>query len=219
MTLTVAFALTAVASATASAALPEFVPGTGEKLPIKLEGSVSGATEVTLRNETNNGIYCDGTSFKGEITGAKAASLTAELKNCKAEDKSNYQCSTSGAGTGDVVVSGSGTLNYIDKATKRVGLVLKVAKEEILCGGAYEYVIRGSIVIPLNPIDTKTSTLDMAIKGLTKQEFTSYENESGEIKTAKLEVEVGAGFQPLVWNVGVVGEIALSASKPFTISA
>jgi hypothetical protein len=209
------FALGALGSASASAALPEFVPGTGEKLPATLEGSLSSA-ESSFKNETGVRAFgCTGAKFKGEVTGAKAASLTLELEGCRTEASST--CHSAGAAEGHVVVSGAAALDYISKATKRVGLVLKLNEVEVSCGGVEYALIRGSVVVPVTPINTKTSKVDLVIKTVSgKQEVSSYENEKGEVKTVKLEMAIPA-WENVTFEVGQ--EIKLASSKPLTIDA
>jgi hypothetical protein len=210
------FAMSAVGVASASAALPEFVPASGEKFPITVE--FNGYTTGSYFESTGGAKWpgCSGLKAKGEITSTKATSLTVEVKGCK---QGITECNTVGAGKETEVFSGTGSLVYIKKATIQVGTVLKLTEAEIRCG-KLPIKIRGSVVIPVTPINIKTSTLDLTIHKSAKigvQEFTEYENENGEKKGAYLELNAGSGFLQACWAVG--GIVGMSTSKPLTISA
>jgi hypothetical protein len=87
----------------------------------------------------------------------------------------------------------------------------------VVCGG-FESFVRGSVVIPVTPINTKTSKVDWVIKGngKGKPNVTSYENEKGEVKKAKLEVESVDGSRENAMEVNE--ELDLTASKLLTVS-
>jgi hypothetical protein len=210
LTLTAVFALTAVASAPASAALPEFTPNAGYKFPITLKGNSVETAEVWLGN-----FRCYGIAFKGEITGAKAvSSLTTEAENCEYLGN-HFKCQTEGATTGHLVIPGTGSLVYIAKATKLVGIVLTVPKLKFKCGT--QFFVQGGVVIPVTPINTQTSQIGMNVERLsrTEQRYTTYENELGEMKEAFLEINEGSGYRKAA--LGVPEEIRLATSHPLTI--
>jgi hypothetical protein len=210
-------ALGVVASASASAALPEFVPAAGQKLPATLEGSMGG---VETRFEVSSGtvLHCTSSKYKGEVTGAKVASLTSEMTGCK--NSGGYSFHSIGAPEGDINLPGTAALDYTSKSTKKVALVVKLKETELRSeSDGVEWFVKGSVVMPLTPINTLTSKLDITIKesktpGL--QEVSEYENEKGELKKAKLEMEWGGGFVQTSWNVG---EIPLTSSKSLTVDA
>jgi hypothetical protein len=211
-TLAAALTLTAVATATASAALPEFAPE-GGKYPVTFEYT-STTHEGTVSTTAAGKITptCEGMNVKGSITGAKAATLTVEMKNCK--DGEGYECYT--GETPGIILSGNASLVYINKATKQVGLVLTQKKIFVNCFGGEGDTIQGAVVIPVTPINTKTSTLTLTANGNGKgaQEDTSYENEKSETVKAHLEWNLGSGYIAAALETGA---ISATTSKPLTI--
>jgi hypothetical protein len=211
--LAAALALGVVASASASAALPEFVPAEGGKLPIALEGSLpTGKGGITSGSEKAN-LLCEGIYAKGEITGAKTASLSIELRDCK--DGAGYYCEFGEKGSDVEYFSGSASLAYLNKAKKEVGLVLtqKRIKGDCISESAW---IQGGLIIPITPVNTKTSKPTFTIRGNGKgvQEFQSYENEKGEVVKSHLELNLGSG--PIMAALET-GALSLTASKALTV--
>jgi hypothetical protein len=206
-------ALGAVAVASASAALPEFVPAEGGKLPITLEGSFPSASGG-VTSTSNKSVGCAGIYAKGEITGAKTASLVIELRHC--EDGEGYQCELGEKGAGIEYFSGSASLVYLNKAKKEVGLVLtqKRIKGDCFTESAW---IQGGLIIPITPVNTKTSkpTFTLNDNGKGVQEFQSYENEKGEVVKAHLELNLGSG--PIMAALST-GALSLTANKSLTVS-
>jgi hypothetical protein len=209
------FVMSAVGVASASAALPEFVLGEGEKFPVTIEKkykNVQGFFENTSGSKFGT---CTGVGVKGEITGAKAGSLTIEMENCH---QGSLLCHSVGSEQEHEVFSGNVSLDYIKKATKQVGIVLKLNEIPIVCGKT-TINIKGGLVIPITPINTKTSTLDLRFNGAAGiQEFTSYENEKGEIKHEAMLTWFGVWRESdLVINEGK--QLELPTSKAVTINA
>jgi hypothetical protein len=208
------FAISAVAAASASAAYPEFVPGEGESFPIGLSLSKSAHTSRIHAAAPVGLEECASLAFKGEISGAKAYALTAELGGCGYGGTS--ACSTKGAESGTIVLSGSGSPVYIEKATKKVGILFNLHEVEVSCGG-FGFRLRHSIVIPVSPVNTKTSALTLSIKeGRSLQnEYRSYENEKGEKVSAYLQESWSReGWTEADWSAG---EPTLTTSKPVTL--
>jgi DNA-binding beta-propeller fold protein YncE len=187
------FVLGAVASASALAAPPEFVPKSGESFPIKLEDGMH-AGFAAFRTELEFGS-CSENRTTGEATGPKTIPLTLEWAGCK--DGSSSMTSE-GAASGHIVIPGTGTLVYIDKATGQVGvlLTLKEVKIEI---GTTQLALKGSVVIPVSPTNTESESLDLPLhegKNAGQQEYSGYENEKGEQKFATLEVVIAKKAAP-----------------------
>jgi hypothetical protein len=215
--LVAALALGVVASASASAALPEFVPGTGESFPSVVEYSYAGA-HVEYRLLSGNAMECKGVTAKGSVTGAKALSLTVELSDCTT-GSGRTKCKTSGAAEGHVIQPVTGTLVYLSKATKQVAVDLKPTVEtEILCS-TIEIINKGSVPAPITPVNTKASTFDLKISASekNKQEYTHYENEQGKLTSAFFELNAGAGWELAALNFSE--QVTLASSKPLTIDA
>jgi hypothetical protein len=166
--------MSAVATATASAALPEQSPATGT---FKV---TSGKSAFQLSNEEK--VTCTGDTGEGKLTGAKTSESTVKFEGCEAL---GFKCSSSGAKSGVIETSIDSTLVYLakeGKATKTVGEDLQLAKEVSITCLIVTLKVKGSTLCPLTPINTKTKSLTLTCKQ-TKgiQEYTEYENEKGEI--------------------------------------
>jgi len=203
---------------TTTSTLPEFVLAEGETLPATLEGSFPSA-KSNLSNTSGEHQSCSGAKVKGSITSAKALSLTLELEKCMKPD--GVKCKTPGAEEGLDVLPGSGGLVYIDKAKKEVGILLTLNEVvKIECEEEDEdQELRGTTVIPLTPVNTETTKVDLAIHSNSKGKpaVESYENEKGEVEKAKLELEAGSGVKPGAIEIGE--ELDLTANKSLTIEA
>jgi hypothetical protein len=203
------------ASASASAALPEFAIDGGGSWPIAAEGSQTTSAKITEPIEAHE---CSGVNSKAAITGAgKAVALTLELTNCR--KPSGTECHTKGA-EGEAL-SGTGSLVYTSKAKDEVGILLTLSSTEILCGAAVEKV-QGSIIIPITPVNTQVENLlipPITGNGEGKPTRTTYENEKGEVKTAKLEVNYGAGYKEAALEVGEELRLKVEEGKTFTTKA
>jgi hypothetical protein len=221
--LVAALALGAVASASASAALPEFVHGEGESFPITFElaKQVGEWTRIEDGAGHGNGLpECSERRFTGQITNGKAVSLTAVLTGCIGAGSA---CHSVGAKAGEIVIPGTGTLVYLNKAKKEVGIVLHLTKEEatgeeIICGGFEDY-LKGSVVFAIGPVNTKTNGLKIRLHGSKgfQETFNYYENEKGEKTHVKFQASKING--PLIeasWNEE--GEPTLTTSKSVTIA-
>jgi hypothetical protein len=210
-------ALGAVASASASAALPEFVPAEGG-FPIKLEGALSSTNAYFSYGAYRAFGTCTSANVKGEITGAKVLSATLELKRCS-HNFAGASCRTFGAPFETEILPGNASLVYINKAAGQVGIVFEPNPQpvEVICSPEQPYHLRGAIVIPLTPLKTKTTTLSITAN-LVKdsQEFVKYENEKGEMISAHLEAKVLSGWTGSGLALGE--KVSLTASKALTIS-
>jgi hypothetical protein len=166
--------VSAVATATASAALPSQSPTTGT---FKVK---SGASSFQLSNEEK--VKCSSDSGEGKLTGEKTSESTVKFEGCEAF---GFKCSSSGAKSGVIETSIDSTLVYLakeGKATTTVGEDLQLAKEVSITCLIVTLKVKGSTLCPITPINTKTKTLTLTCKD-TKgiQEYTEYENEKGEI--------------------------------------
>ena len=217
MSLIAAVAVLALASAytaSAFAALPEFVPGEGAKWPITFEGTerVGAGWEWA-----NGGLFeCSPVASKGEVTGAKAASLTLEWTGCTEESRRYY---TKGEPEGTVVIPGGGTLVYISKASKEVGLLFTLKETvKVYREGSVIFKLSGSELIPLTPLDTLMSKFDLPFEKGAKAgapKYSQYENEKGEVKKAGIVIAYGG-----IENSGVLeihGADAVTASKALKV--
>jgi hypothetical protein len=154
-------ALAAVVAGPASATLPRFTQSNGvpPESPVAFKGTISNG--VTFYYEGGGSVAYEKGTISGEITGATSlANITltftkpSELKNA---------CDNTETG---VVLSGlKGRLGYINKSTKKLGVMFEptnkgvMAKCEIPIVGHREY--RGDFILELKPVNelTKTFTL------------------------------------------------------------
>jgi len=182
------FVLGAVASASALAAPPEFTLKTGEKFPDKIEGLFKGPAGFESES-----LYaaCSSNKTTGEVTSAKITSLSLEWAGCVDKGTSEH---SKGAPEGDIVVSGSASLVFINQAKKEVGILFTL-KETQIEAGATKLRLSGSVLIPISPINTETRNFDLSINQESpgKQKYKNYENEKGEAEYAALQVKLGEG--------------------------
>ena len=199
--------------------LPEFVLGGGETLPVKVEAPVANRS-ISFSDPELTFVTCAKGGVQGEITGRKKLAMTDELTECVSANGFE-KCNSVGAPTGVIRMSGSGTVVYIEKATKKVGVVLALATVTIHCGiegTGIELKVHGNLLTSITPINTKTKTYEMPYKGtLGKQELTKYENEKGESATATPELNFdGVGYTPGAFTLSL---LSVTTSKAVTISA
>jgi hypothetical protein len=204
---------------TTASGLPEFVLGEGELLPVTLEGSLPSAKSV-LNTRALAAVTCEGLKAKGSITHAKAISLAIELTSCvESFSGEKPKCKTEGAAAGTVVLFGNGTGSpvYIDKAKTEIGVLLGVTETVITCN-ELKVKVKGTVVVPVTPVNTKTTKVDLAFKGNGKGKPTveNYENEKGESEKAHLELKVDGEDEEAALEVPE--EIPLTANKSLTIS-
>jgi len=191
--------------------LPEFAPE-GGKFPVTLEYAAEKGSG-DLSGSGGSGPKCDGVTVKGELTGAKTASLSLELRDCKSAGE---ECELGEHGAAVEYYSGSASPVYINKPKKEVGLMFVQNK---IRGESCPAIttIQGALVIPITPINTKTSKPTFSIEGngLGVQDFSSYENEKGEVLKTNLEANFGSGPTKVALEMG---EFSLTANKAFTVS-
>jgi hypothetical protein len=182
-----AFALSAIASATAMA-LPEIVNSKGVAL--------AAGTKITDRSgksvlETIKGskITCEKDKSAGEVTGARTAKNTITFEGCTAF---GLGCNTSGK---VIEIHVTSTVVYLNEKEKTVGIVLALEKEPtITCGGVQKLKVRGDTICPVSPVNTLTKVVTLACKQ-TKgvQEPLEYEEGGKKVKPPLNETEA-SGF-------------------------
>jgi hypothetical protein len=208
------FALGAVASASASAALPEFsLSNTKEKFPVSFSGTGGSASW----SGPGYAFTCNSTSMAGTISGAKAITKGSLIfSGCKVgADK----CHSEGSENNEQIVTGpiEGTLAYISKTSKTVGVDFTAEGTEywttMICFGGSRQRVRGSIVMPITTINKLSTKFSVSAHGSSS----SYEDELGLKHTVKLEGEIVGGkvFEPLAWEF----EDSLTTSKSVEIKA
>lgn len=165
------FAVSAVASASASAALPEFVPSTKQTFT-----STSGVSTLAAGAFT---ITCEKDTNAGEITGAKTVGkVVVKFTKCTIKVLFTFECKSKGAANGEIVTNAlKGTLGYIEGYGSGVGLKLEpeTASEytngEIECAGSNKVKVTGAVIGEVTPINTSSTKGELIFKRTgTKQE-------------------------------------------------
>jgi hypothetical protein len=141
-------ALCATVTASASAALPEFLPS---PMPFTAK---SGAT--TLETVSKAKITCISDTATGEVTGPKTGTVTIKLSGCELVTL-GLACNTVGAPPGEITtVSLLMTLGYINGPKKEVGLDLSTATGgpllEFVCG-PLKVIVEGSAIGKVTPVN------------------------------------------------------------------
>jgi hypothetical protein len=192
------FVLGGLASASASAALPEFVPGVKESLPATFKVVGGSATwHVSGSSWVCSGLTASGTiSATKTVTGTKIVFTTCFFERSGGK----VWCTTKGAEKGEIRTEAlEGTLVYISKAAKTVGIDFKPQSGTSLGGFnclTGETEIRGSVVLPITSVNLRTSKFTLsATVGPTE-----YETESGGKATAAMESNWLGTFAPLSWQ-------------------
>jgi hypothetical protein len=147
-------ALSVIGSATASAALPEFLPAEGTFT------STSGAG--TLAIEEGNTITCESDTNTGSITGAKTVKLTVEFKGCKIFGF--IGASSAGDASGVILVEATGELCYLSKAAKTVGLTLTLTKNVVISAAGQKSEVKGKFIGEVKPVNTATTKGELILK-------------------------------------------------------
>jgi hypothetical protein len=204
------FAFGALASASASAALPEF--GLGTKYPVPFTGSGS-----TASFKGAGGTYvCSGSSITGEIVGPKEVAKVV----VKFTDASNCVefCQQTGFEKWETKEL-KGTIGYLVKSSHTVGLLLEPVAEPIakcthnVRSGAK---LQGSIIGELGPVNLSRSSLELNFRGAPgggEQTLRSFE---GEELTHRLQMlQVGGGPEPF----GLSAQMTLTFARAVKIEA
>lgn len=203
--LVVMFTLGALASASASAASPEFrtrhVTFTAKSGPVTFTRSGAGSMECGK-----------GVTLNGEITGTTTVSATLDLLGCSG----GGQICRNNAG-GEAVIESeplTGTLGYLRRNPLKVGLELGHAKFEagkpstfakFTCSG-FAVELKGLLVGSLTPIDLKTNKFELSFA------------QSGGIQEFNRFSGAPAGEQ-LSWHQGVTVEKFGLQAKPTVVTS
>jgi len=209
LTLIATAALGAVGATAASAALPEFVGPS----PLPFKSTLKASTLETVGGLK---ITCTGGSNTGELTGPKSLTVRITFTGCILN---GLPC-TSGAAAGAIETSTlNGTLGYIKKATKVVGIDLALPGAPLMafdCGEDLRIAVFGSVIGRITPVDVNVAppkhfTLAFAQKA-GKQHLTHLEGGPKDV----LETSVlGGPFE----ESGLAATDALSFAAPLLINA
>jgi|HubBroStandDraft_4_1064222.scaffolds.fasta_scaffold180985_2 hypothetical protein len=187
-------ALSAVATATASAALPEIVNSKGEELvKKKFTGEVHGTDAVGLEISGRGSEQCEELSFAGGVKGTKGGEATLTL-HCVAS------CHTKSSKEKEIKLPVSVNLVWLNKATERIALLLSISGVvdlEDYCWGytmpsQFPLELSGSLLVPAGATNKLGTEYTLTPKQKeSRQEPDEYENEAGGKVKAQLETTSG----------------------------
>jgi hypothetical protein len=189
MVLAGALALSAVASASASAALPEMVNKEGKALVKSKFTGASSRLEWVWQKE--GGVECAyGAKSSGEVTGLQSSHMKWTWTGC---DTNGEGWQTEGAKKGEIVIpelKSQLVYEVYEKGAKlEPAILLTLAKEIKLGNILQEYKIKGSLLVPMPPgEELRTHFSIEARQSGGKQEGTGEyeETRGGEVKKASL---------------------------------
>ncbi len=187
---------------------PEFAVKNGEKLN---EVSYTAAFGPGGWQVEGDSFTCTSGTFTGTVASNKTASGKIVFTSCK---KGESTCQSEGAKSGEIATQELlGTLRYISKAAKTVGLVFKPKSGESVvklgsCIFAGHYDVRGAIIVPVEPVNVLKRGFSTGV--LTEkegaQQVSEYENAHGEKVKAILETTWPSelSYNPLGWSIGAM---------------
>jgi hypothetical protein len=162
-----AAALGGLASAPASAALPEFLPALTESFTSKAGAS-------TLETGGQPAIACTAAKTSNE-----KGTGVIELTGCSVFGIIGAH--SLGDKEGIILIKAEGTICYISKSKKEVGDVTHISTTHIEVAGKL-LQLTGTAIGKMTPVNTKTKTLTISFKEKEgKQEFTKCEGGSEEV--------------------------------------
>jgi hypothetical protein len=210
------FAIGAIGAADASAALPEFIPNTGQVFPIHFTGK---GGLVKFSDKAGLTFTCKHRTVTGEIDGLNGvhnATKSNELHKVVETYSECTECWTPGAGTGVIKTEPlKGKLGYISKTNKEVALEFEGEGEHplqeplwanIKCSSPFigEGQIRGHLFGQIPAINDKGKEefnhlisefqLDMTAVSNGVQKITHFE---GGLKNEQLEFIYGGTIKQL----------------------
>ena len=191
----------------------EFVVNPGEKLTeLKWDAVTKNGAEWSEQNVAFN---CSREiELRDVVTGPNTVQGTIRFTGCRSNaDK----CQSVGAKEEEEIVTEelTGTLVYISKAAKTVGILFKPKGEsftEFRCVTPSTNEIHGGIIVPITPVNTKLTIKTGFTLGPLKtkevgkekeQEITEYETNQGTKVRSRLETYwIGEHWGPLSWSFG-----------------
>lgn len=183
-----------------ASATPTVLP---ETFPINLTGT-GGQTKLETVGKTR--IECKTSKGEGQIVNQHEGTFTLELSECKSLVLGTLvNCHTLGDSGGTKLLKGKLVPVFESLSPLAAALLYLVSPEIHGECSIILYLARGSFIVPVTPINTKTSKFNLNLKQKEgKQEFTEYYNEKGEKVKAGLLVS---------FNGGAFEEVALETSE------
>jgi hypothetical protein len=158
MALLAMFALFAIASASASAANPTVTLLSGETFPVTFEGTSGKGTLETVKKTT---VKCSAGTSKGTILENKTGETTIIFTGC---ESSGFKCETTGAGSGEIITSGTTLLVFDSLTTLGVAQLLTVKETVFECTSLVKIKVKGSLLLLITPINTETTKFELIVK-------------------------------------------------------
>ncbi len=214
--LAVIVAMGAVAS-TASATLPEFKPG---HLPLKVTGQTGGA--ITIDNPAAGGAwsYRGGTpTLSGEVAGFGKTMSNISMSFVEGE---SYGCNN--LPSYSLAFNNlNGTLGYINKAEKKVGLMLVPAKQPIAScyQQAQNKVYAGELIGTITPLNYRTNRFTLHFEQGGGKEFPLWFEGESEKYPERFAFSM-CNTACTQWNrqsTGLAATITIETSQEMEISA
>jgi len=182
LALVAVLAITAVASATASAAKPEFVfTGTEKGFTGKQVG------EGFLETTGGTQVKCTAGTSSGEIEGASGSNkVTKTVVTFTGCTSSGFECHSPGQASGVIQTKElKGQLGYISSPEKTVGLDLEPKEGEFFveftCLGFLTSKVKGQVIGKLTPVNKEVKT--------TEHFTLTYKQTKGVQELTELEIE------------------------------
>jgi hypothetical protein len=208
--------LSMIASAAASAALPEVEFLAGGKFPVEGKDTLKGAEIVKLTTKAGLQIACSEVNWLVTIESIHLGKFSGKLTGCK---EGTRTCTSEGAAAGEILTEkGNWHLVFVSLSALKVGEVFELPATLAIKCGTFDVKVKGVFVastFPLNEWTTKVKTnLKCGAKG--KNEFTSYFAEGGSEVTGKfLEANFGVGYEQSCLEIGV--EMTLEMTQTIKI--
>jgi hypothetical protein len=174
LTLVAVFAMSAIASATASAktTMPEIVNSKGET-PVK-KGFTSTSPESTLETVGGHFVKCKADTVKGKLTGP--SSDESEIKFTACSTTLGLKCST-GSTSGEIVLKVNSELVWLNKSEEsEPGEDLSLPSElTIKCSSLETLKVKGSTICAISPFKSLSTSGTITCKQTSgKQEHTTF---------------------------------------------
>ncbi len=181
-----------VASASASAALPEFQQG-GKGLTKVVKFTAKGGMNI-FYSKSGAVWKCGASTVTGETHGVnEVANVVIKFTGCRIAVGAGTTCTGPGAKTEEMVTAPlSGRIGYLSKASQKVGLLLEPSKGGLIAECVtkpYSYIfqLRGAVIGWLSPSNEETTELNLSFKRGAVEYVQEWSHFEGEEATHKLE--------------------------------
>jgi hypothetical protein len=157
-------------------------------------------------------VKCTSSDNAGSMEASKkSGAFDIDFKGCTGDGE---RCRSEGDAAEVILTEGTWhlvltTISGVDKH-----LVWFSVKEFKLECGSIAFTIKGSILGELTPANTKTTSYTLNLRTTSGgQEYTTFENDSGEKVSASLLAEAGLGFNKVTEEVEVNKLTTLAATE------